>query len=102
MFSSMYGLVTAYYVRGYQSTFLTASFLNGLVNCTRNFEKSVKNRITLQPNIFRTKNAIENLILYLENSISLLSERFINLTRFQHSFMVKSGVKIFCYFVFFK
>ena len=66
MFSSKNRLVTAYYVRGYQSIFPTVvlrkSGLTGLVNCTRNSEKSVKNSVTLQPNISRTKNGIENLI----------------------------------------
>ena len=57
MFSPMYGLVTAHFVRGHLflslNVVLRKSGLTGLVNCTRNIEKSVKNRVTLRPNISR-------------------------------------------------
>ena len=56
MFLCMYGLVTAYYVRGHQSVSLTEILKKlvhtGLANCTRNIEKTSKNRVCWRADIF--------------------------------------------------
>ena len=79
MFSSMYGLVTAYYVRGYPPTFLEVvlkkSGLTGLTNCTRNIEKTSKNRVCCwRTDILKTLLRSENLARFSENSAFFLKK----------------------------
>ena len=72
MFSCMYELVTAYYVRGYQSVYLTEILKKlvhtGLANCTRNIEKTSKNRVCWRTDILKTLLCSNNWARFSENS----------------------------------
>jgi len=68
----MYGLVTAYYVRGCQSVFLTEIVKKlvhtGLANCTINIEKTSKNRVCWRTDILKTLLRNKNWARFSENS----------------------------------
>jgi len=68
----MYGLVTVYYDRGYQSVFLTEILKKlvqiGLANCTRNIEKTSKNKVCWRTDILKTVLRSKNWARFSENS----------------------------------
>ena len=72
MFSCIYELVTAHCVRGYQSVFLTEILKKlvhtGLANCTRNIEKTSKNRVCWRTDILKTLPRTKNWARFSENS----------------------------------
>ena len=68
----MYGLVSAYFVRGYQSAFLTEILKKlvktGLAISTRNIEKTSKNRVSWRTDILITLLRTKNWARFSENS----------------------------------
>ena len=85
MFTDIYQLVAAYIVSEYQSASVKVVWMKsgkiGLVNYTRNFEKTVKktwkNKVTLTLKTSKTPNAIRNQIPYPQYSGLFLLEMFI-------------------------